>query len=353
MKNFKKILLVLFVVIALLLVLALFVPRKFTAEASIVIDKSQKEVFDYVRFMENQRNFSVWFSMDPNIQTTSEGVDGTEGYVLRWESEEVGNGSQSITQISGMDSVLTELDFGFGDPVEGFFKLHKIDPNQTEVTWGVRGTSPYPFNLVSLFISLDKDFETGTQNLKEVLESQVIEPSKFEDLEAYYDKTYTTLVQSTEGLSHDQLHFKPAPDRWSVAQCVEHIALTAPMLFEFLKSALVEPENPDRKSEVTMSDEDILAAMTNREYKAEASEDLLPSPTDIDIEGRLEELRSEYDKILEHLHQFDEEALRNRIMDVPFGAVDAYQFAIFIPGHTARHTLQIEEVKGTEGFPGE
>lgn len=102
-----------------------------------------------------------------------------------------------------------------------------------------------------------------------------------------------------------------------------------------------------------MSDEDILAAMTNREYKAEASEDLLPSPTDIDIGGRLVELRSEYDKILEHLNQFNEEALRNRIMDVPFGAVDAYQFAIFIPGHTARHTLQIEEVKGTEGFPAE
>lgn len=117
------------------------------------------------------------------------------------------------------------------------------------------------------------------------------------------------------------------------------------------KATLDAPENPERKPEVVLKDEEILASMTNRNYKAKASEDLQPSDSSIDVDSRLEELDTHYEAILEAVHHFTMEGLRNRIMDAPFGAVDAYQFALFIPGHTARHTLQIEEVKADPGFP--
>lgn len=69
------------------------------------------------------------------------------------------------------------------------------------------------------------------------------------------------------------------------------------------------------------------------------------------MRGRLNQLKNKNDEIISYLNTLTEEQLRNRILDAPFGAVDAYQFALFIPGHTVRHMLQIEEVKADVNFP--
>lgn len=351
MKLLKKILIALLILIAIPLIAALFVSRHFEAQNTVTIRKSRQEVFDYIKNVNNQRDFGVWFKMDPHIKTTSEGTDGTEGYVLKWESEKVGNGSQTITKIAPGDSVLSKLDFGFGEPAKGYFKLKEIAPDETEVTWGISGESPYPFNLAGLFMDMNKDFKTGTQNLKEVLEARESPKSDKEKLAAYYSETYNYLLKSVEGLSEAQLNFKPGKDRWSVAQCVEHIALTAPELFGYLKKALDAPENPARRGEVKMTDEDIIKAMTNREHKAKAAQNMQPSNAAIDVKARLKQLKKQNDEILAYVGKFSDESLRNRVMDAPFGAVDTYQFALVIPGHTARHTLQLEEVKSDPGFP--
>ena len=37
-------------------------------------------------------------------------------------------------------------------------------------------------------------------------------------------------LDSVKGLSAEQWNYKPAPDRWSVAECAEHIALSEDFL---------------------------------------------------------------------------------------------------------------------------
>ena len=39
----------------------------------------------------------------------------------------------------------------------------------------------------------------------------------------YLTQTRNDLVSALEGLSEAQLDFKPAPERWSIAEIVEHI----------------------------------------------------------------------------------------------------------------------------------
>jgi hypothetical protein len=55
--------------------------------------------------------------------------------------------------------------------------------------------------------------------------------------------------------------------------------------------------------------------------------------------------------VLNYIQQTPLETFRNHISDSPFGPVDAYQSMLFIAGHSARHTLQIEDIKASEGFP--
>ena len=173
------------------------------------------------------------------------------------------------------------------------------------------------------------------------------------DLKEYFKKTRKTIEDHINGLSEKQMSFKPAPNRWSVSQCLEHIIKTEKMLFGMTKIALEAEPNTDRKDEVKMSDEDLIAGITDRSSKAKASESLMPNGTYESPEAALEAFDEQRDEIMDFINDQTEEDLRNHISDSPFGPVDGYQSLLFIAGHTARHTLQIEEVMQDANFPEE
>lgn len=172
MKILKNILIAIIALIALMLIVALFVPKDFTSKAEITINKSRQEVFDYIKFVKNQDNFGTWQLSDPGMTTTAQGTDGTVGFKYSWVGGKVGQGSQTITHIVDGERMDSELDFGFGDPAKGSIVLKEISPSQTSVTWGISGRSPYPWNLMGLFMNMDSDFEKGLQNLKNILEAK-------------------------------------------------------------------------------------------------------------------------------------------------------------------------------------
>lgn len=173
MKFLKYALFTLLGIIALALIVALFVPKTFHAEGTTVVNKPNAEVFNYVKQIKNQENFGVWFEQDPNIQKTSEGTDGTEGFKYSWKSEKVGNGAQVITKIT--EGKRVDIDLFLMDstePAKSYFTTEAVSENQTKVRWVVDGEMPYPFNLMSLCYDMNKDFVQGTANLKTVLEKQ-------------------------------------------------------------------------------------------------------------------------------------------------------------------------------------
>ena len=51
----------------------------------------------------------------------------------------------------------------------------------------------------------------------------------------HLNKTRADLIASVQGLSDAQLNYKPAPDRWSVLECVQHITLASQGLFGLVK----------------------------------------------------------------------------------------------------------------------
>lgn len=173
MKALKIIIIALLVVIGTPLIIALFLPKDFNAGSEIVINRPKEEVFNYVKYVENQENYGVWQLSDPSIKKTTKGVDGTVGYVYQWEGEKTGKGKQTITAIKANERIDSELDFGFGEPAQAYMVVSDEGSNQTRVVWKISGKSPYPFNFMGLFYDMNKDFEKGLQNLKEVLEGSM------------------------------------------------------------------------------------------------------------------------------------------------------------------------------------
>ncbi len=170
MSLLKKILLVLVGIAVLLLIVAAFLPKTFKAEASVVIHRPQQEVYDYVKYVKNQDHYGKWNLMDPEMKKSYEGSDGTVGFRYSWDSEKVGKGTQTIMRLTEGQEVLTELDFGFGDPASSHILVEAVSPSESKVTWGISGDSPWPMNIMSLFYDMSGDFEEGLTNLKNVLE---------------------------------------------------------------------------------------------------------------------------------------------------------------------------------------
>jgi hypothetical protein len=170
MKIFKKILLGLLIFIALVLIVALFVPKSFDSKSQIIINKPKDEVFAYIVQVKNQDHFGVWQLSEPTMKKHFEGADGTVGFKYHWDGEKMGKGTQTITAIVPGQSMESELDFGFGEPAQAYFITNDAGAGQTEVTWGIKGKTPYPFNIMNLCVDMGKDFEQGLKNLKDVLE---------------------------------------------------------------------------------------------------------------------------------------------------------------------------------------
>lgn len=169
----------------------------------------------------------------------------------------------------------------------------------------------------------------------------------------YFQQTFDALQRSVSGLTEAQLRFKPAPDRWSVSQCLEHIVLTEKMLFDYTKMALDAPANPERRKEVKLTDEQVIKGVEDRssKNKATAPDELTGTGKYTTASAALDDLRNQRKVMFEYLDKKNMDDLRNHISDTPFGAVDGYHSFLFLAGHTARHTSQIEEVKTNPGFP--
>ena len=180
MKILKKILIVIAIIIAIPLIVALFVEKDYAIEREITINKPKQMVFDYIKFLKNQDQYSKWNKIDPNMKKEYKGVDGTVGFISFWDSkdENVGKGEQEILKITEGERIETKLRFKipFEAQDDAYVATQRITENETKVTWGFKGSFPYPANLMRLFFDMDKeiggDLETGLSDLKKILEAQ-------------------------------------------------------------------------------------------------------------------------------------------------------------------------------------
>lgn len=174
MRILKKILLFILALIGLLLVVALFIPNDYTVTHTVTINKPQKEVYDYVKTLKNQEEWSSWVLADPNIKLTYSGVDGTVGATQTWKgNEDVGEGSQTITKLDGER---IDIDLHFIKPFEGDNKaasiIKAVNANSCTHTEEFYGTESYPKNLMSLLAKkfIGDSFEKNGENIKKALE---------------------------------------------------------------------------------------------------------------------------------------------------------------------------------------
>ncbi len=173
---FKRLLLVLVVLIAVLLGYAATRPDSFRVERATVIKAPPAKVFALIDDFHQWAGWSPWEKRDPAMKRTHSGAASGKGAVYAWEGNgDVGAGRMEILETTAPSRVLIRLDF-----LKPFAATNTAEytivpeGDGTRVTWAMYGPAPFVSKLMQVFVSMDKmigtDFEQGLANLKALAE---------------------------------------------------------------------------------------------------------------------------------------------------------------------------------------
>ena len=171
-----------------------------------------------------------------------------------------------------------------------------------------------------------------------------------DSLVQHLEQTRQAFLQSISGLSDAQWTFKAGPDRWSIAEVAEHIAISETTIFQLVTDKMLKgpaiPPNP-----TPLSDEKLLASLLDRSTKFQAPEMLKPTNRWATREALTKDFLAARDKTITYVKTTTDDLHGHGGPHPVFKMLDGYQWVLLISGHSARHTAQIEEVKASPGYP--
>jgi hypothetical protein len=177
-------------------------------------------------------------------------------------------------------------------------------------------------------------------------------PDSRQQLLDHLARTRQLFLDSISGLSEAQWAWKPAPEKWSIAECAEHITRSESFIRDAVRGSMATPTAPELLAKSHGKTETVLKFIVDRSGKFQAPEPLNPMKqgsarshaavvADFNFErGRTTEMAASVPDLTAYA-----------LMHPGFQELDLVGWLNFLSGHTERHTLQIAEVKSMPGYP--
>jgi DinB superfamily len=176
----------------------------------------------------------------------------------------------------------------------------------------------------------------------------MITPAEREFALKLLDDTRDGVLRMLDGLSPEQLLYRPELGRWSVAENMEHVIVVEKRLVPAIEKLLLDP--PDLTTQCAMDDQEVLRQIGTVVQRVQSPERSLPTSR-----WPAEELLREFEAARQYTRNFVSSTngdLRHHfIRHFLFGDFDAYQWLLLIGCHSSRHTNQSKGVIASPNFP--
>ena len=161
----------------------------------------------------------------------------------------------------------------------------------------------------------------------------------------YVEEKRKELLQSFAGVPHDRLGVRSAPDRWSVAEILEHLRLVESGIARLITKRAGQARDQGLGEEKSTTSVMPTFAAFSAALEAQVME--APAPvkprSDVDINVALEGLADSRAALRAAAVSADGLSIGEIKHTHPFlGELDLYQWLIFIGQHEQRHRKQIE-----------
>lgn len=231
MSNPKKIIVIVSVLLVLVIASGYLLPANVSIERQITITVPAENIYPYLSNLRQFNKFSPWAKIDKNTTYIFTGKDGKPGSRMSWDSDndEVGKGTQTITDLIPNQEVRIALDFGDDGLANSYFKLIPVKTNSTQIVWGFStnlGNNPLTRYMG---LMLDKwvgnSYAEGLQNLKKLAETEYV-PVDFSNLKAQVVHVEAvTIVYKKGQVSNDEKSMSEVY-RKSYQQLLQYLDIT-------------------------------------------------------------------------------------------------------------------------------
>jgi hypothetical protein len=168
-----------------------------------------------------------------------------------------------------------------------------------------------------------------------------------EEVLAYLDTQHAALDEAVAAVPAEMRGQRPAPDRWSIAEILDHVAIVNGRANDFLEAQVASAREAglgeEREISPVISTFDP-SPILDRSRKRTASEQSQPR-AGIEVGEAQAALAATQQALRDLLVDWDGLALSELILPNPvFGPLNVYQWAYFVAGHEGRHAAQMREL---------
>ncbi len=219
MKFIKKLVIALLVIIAFVLIAAVFLPSKKHIEDSITINAPAKDIYEQVVNLKNWQKWSPFAKGDSAMKNYYEGAPKGVGAIMRWESKKEGNGKMTIDEVQKYKSIKTTIEFEKQGTSHSAW-LFEESKKSTRVTWSIDvEVLGYPVGrIMGLFMPnmIHKSFKEGLATLKKVSEeySKMLMTFRTSDIKVkQVEKQYALIIKDSSTCDDVDLLFAKLYDQ--------------------------------------------------------------------------------------------------------------------------------------------
>jgi hypothetical protein len=159
------------------------------------------------------------------------------------------------------------------------------------------------------------------------------------------------LVEGVRGVTAAQARFRTGPERWSIAEVLEHLVVWEDFMLSAVQGALEGPTEPEKRAAVAGKDALVLGLAASRDKPLQSREAARPTGRWSDVGEMLEEFRARRARTLEFAESTQADLRSHFFAHVAFGDLDCYQWLVAMGQHTLRHVAQIEEIRRDAAWP--
>jgi hypothetical protein len=169
-----------------------------------------------------------------------------------------------------------------------------------------------------------------------------------EHLLVHFQMTTQMVAEQVRGLSPAQLEYRASPDRWTIRECISHLAVAEPDYWRELAASVKAPADMGTKKS-TASDADIMWYGIDRVVHTKTGGGHEKVETYKNAGEALAKFQALRATMIEYIKSTNDDLRAHSFGEKE--TIDCWQWALEISTHAERHLQQIREIKNDPNFP--
>jgi hypothetical protein len=163
-------------------------------------------------------------------------------------------------------------------------------------------------------------------------------------------RTRQALLDAVAGLTDNQARWKPAPDRWSILEYVEHLAVSDDELIQMIERSLKTPARPETEEQRKAREQKIRETQVPRGANR-APEMLRPGGRFSSLAEAVSAFLAARERTLEYARTTQADLRSHFSPHTVLGPLDGYQWLTGNAHHAETHAGHILEIRAMPNFP--